>query len=158
RGRQPAGRAASGPGGKPPASRRRSPPVAGGNAQPPGGIPARGAQGPLGRTVELRGREVKTTAEHVRGVPVSTPGHRAQDVEWLVTNCVERVPDVAHAVIVSSDGLPLGVSAGFPQDRADRLATVTSGLSSLAQGAARVFEGGIVIRRWWRWRPACWWS
>jgi uncharacterized protein len=53
---------------------------------------------------------------------------------------------VAHAVIVSSDGLPVGISAGFPEDRADRLAAVTSGLSSLALGAARMFEGGPVIQ------------
>lgn len=77
---------------------------------------------------------------------MSTPGHPVQDLNWLVTNFVERVPDVAHAVIVSSDGLPLAVSAGFPQDRADQLSAVTSGLSSLVQGAARVFEGGIVVQ------------
>ncbi len=77
---------------------------------------------------------------------MSTPGHPVQDLNWLVTNFVERVPDVAHAVIVSSDGLPLAISAGFPQDRADQLSAVTSGLSSLVQGAARVFEGGIVVQ------------
>jgi uncharacterized protein len=69
-----------------------------------------------------------------------------QDLNWLVTNLVERVRDVAHAVIVSSDGIPLGVSAGFPPDRADRLATVTAGLSSLVQGAARVFEAGMAVQ------------
>jgi hypothetical protein len=64
----------------------------------------------------------------------------------VITNFVERVPDVAHAVVVSSDGLPLAFSAGFPQDRADQLAAVTSGLTSLTQGASRVFEGGAVIQ------------
>jgi uncharacterized protein len=68
------------------------------------------------------------------------------DLNWVITNFVERVPDVAHAVVVSSDGLPLAFSAGFPQDRADQLAAVTSGLTSLTQGAARVFEGGPVIQ------------
>jgi hypothetical protein len=53
---------------------------------------------------------------------------------------------VAHAVVVSSDGIPLAVSDGFPPDRAERLATVTCGLSSLAQGAARAFEGGMVVQ------------
>jgi hypothetical protein len=77
---------------------------------------------------------------------VSTPRHPAQDLSWLVTNFVERVPYVAHAVIVSSDGIPLAVSDGFPPDRAERLATVACGLSSLVQGAARVFEGGMVIQ------------
>jgi uncharacterized protein len=77
---------------------------------------------------------------------VNTPGRPVQDLNWLVTNFVDRVPDVAHAVVVSSDGIPLAFSAGFPQDRADQLAAVTSGLASLTQGAARVFEGGIVVQ------------
>jgi predicted regulator of Ras-like GTPase activity (Roadblock/LC7/MglB family) len=69
-----------------------------------------------------------------------------QDLNWLVTDFVGRVPDVAHAVIVSSDGLVVAVSAAFPEDRADRLAAVTSGLSGLVEGAARVFEAGTVIQ------------
>jgi uncharacterized protein len=77
---------------------------------------------------------------------VSTPGHPVQDLSWLVTDFTERVQDVAHAVVVSSDGLPLAISAGFPKERADQLAAITSGLSSLTQGAARVFEGGIVVQ------------
>jgi hypothetical protein len=35
-------------------------------------------------------------------------------------------------------------SEGFPLDRVDQLSAVTSGLTSLTQGASRVFEGGIV--------------
>ena len=77
---------------------------------------------------------------------MSIPGHPVQDLNWLVTNFVKRVPDVAHAVIVSSDGIAMAVSAGFPEDRADRLAAVTSGLSSLVQGAASIFEGGTVVQ------------
>ena len=77
---------------------------------------------------------------------MNIPGRPVQDINWLVTNFVERVPDVAHAVVVSSDGLPLAYSAGFPQDRADQLAAVTSGLASLTQGASRVFEGGHVVQ------------
>ena len=77
---------------------------------------------------------------------MSIPGRPLQDLNWLVTNFVERVPDAAHAVVVSADGLPLAYSAGFPQDRADQLAAVTSGLASLTQGASRVFEGGIVVQ------------
>ena len=69
-----------------------------------------------------------------------------QDLNWLITNFVERVPSVAHAIVVSADGLPLAFSDGFPPDRADQLAAVASGLSSLTQGAARVFEGGAVLQ------------
>ena len=54
--------------------------------------------------------------------------------------------DVAHAIVVSADGLPLAFSHGFPPDRVDQLAAVTSGLTSLTQGASRVFEGGSVTQ------------
>jgi predicted regulator of Ras-like GTPase activity (Roadblock/LC7/MglB family) len=78
---------------------------------------------------------------------VVTPLARsAQDLNWLVTNFVERVPAVAHAIVVSSDGLPMACSEGFPPDRVDQLAAVTSGLTSLTQGASRVFEGGTVTQ------------
>ncbi|GAA4058581.1 roadblock/LC7 domain-containing protein [Nonomuraea soli] len=70
--------------------------------------------------------------------------HAARGVDWLITDFVSGVPGVAHAVVVSSDGLPLASSAGFPPDRADQLAAIASGLISLTQGAARVFEGGAV--------------
>jgi uncharacterized protein len=70
--------------------------------------------------------------------------HPAQDLNWLITNFVERVPSAAHAIVVSSDGLPLAYSRGFPPDRADQLAAVTSGLTSLTQGGSRIFEGGQV--------------
>lgn len=70
----------------------------------------------------------------------------AQDLNWLITNFVESVPAVAHAIVVSADGLPLAFSEGFPPDRADQLAAVASGLASLTQGAARVFEAGAVLQ------------
>ena len=77
---------------------------------------------------------------------MSKLGRPVQDLSWLVTNLAERVPDVAHAIVVSSDGLPLAISAGFPQEHADQLAAITSGLASLTQGASRVFEGGAVTQ------------
>jgi uncharacterized protein len=77
---------------------------------------------------------------------MSWPERRVTDLNWLVTSFVERVPDVAHAVVVSADGLVLAVSEGFPQERADQLAAVTSGVTSLTQGAARLFEAGLVVQ------------
>ena len=68
------------------------------------------------------------------------------DLNGLITNFVERVDSVAHAIVVSSDGLPMAYSQGFPADRVDQLAAVTSGLASLTQGASRVFEGGPVAQ------------
>jgi predicted regulator of Ras-like GTPase activity (Roadblock/LC7/MglB family) len=65
---------------------------------------------------------------------------------WLVDSFVQQVPGVAHAVVVSADGLLLVPSSGLPRDRADQLAAVTSGLVSLTQGAARCFEAGGVVQ------------
>ncbi|MEU7830045.1 MULTISPECIES: roadblock/LC7 domain-containing protein [unclassified Nonomuraea] len=67
-------------------------------------------------------------------------------LDWLVTEFVSTVPGVAHAIVVSSDGLPLAVSAAFPADRAEQLATIAAGLVSLTLGAARVFEAGTVTQ------------
>jgi len=77
---------------------------------------------------------------------VSATEHIVQDLDWLVTDFVDRVRDVAHAVVVSADGLPLAFNTRFPRDHADQLAAVTSGLASLTQGAARVFAAGRVIQ------------
>ncbi|WP_028925397.1 roadblock/LC7 domain-containing protein [Pseudonocardia acaciae] len=65
---------------------------------------------------------------------------------WLVNGFAERVPGVAHAVVVSADGLLLTASARLPRDRADQLAAVASGLVSLTHGAARCFEAGGVVQ------------
>ena len=77
---------------------------------------------------------------------MSRPERPVTDLNWLVTSFAERVPDVAHAVVVSADGLALAVSEGFQQERADQLAAVTSGLTSLTQGAARLFQAGVVVQ------------
>jgi uncharacterized protein len=72
--------------------------------------------------------------------------HPVEDLNWLVTNFAEQVPSVAHAIVVSSDGLAVAYSRGFPPDRADQLAAVTAGLASLTEGACRMFEAGSVTR------------
>jgi uncharacterized protein len=77
---------------------------------------------------------------------VSATEHTAGDLDWLVTDFVDRIRDVAHAVVVSADGLPLAFNARFPRDHADQLAAVTAGLASLTQGAARSFQAGQVIQ------------
>jgi len=69
-----------------------------------------------------------------------------QDLSWLIDRFADRVPEVAHAIVVSADGLPLAMSAGFPPQRAEQLAAVTSGLASLAQGASKIFAGENVLR------------
>jgi uncharacterized protein len=70
----------------------------------------------------------------------------ARRFDWLITEFVGSTPGVAHAVVVSADGLRLAQSDGFPTDRADQLAAVAAGLLSLTMGASRVFEGGSVTQ------------
>jgi hypothetical protein len=67
-------------------------------------------------------------------------------LDWLVTRFVREVPGVAHALLVSVDGLPVAVSEHLQRERADQLAAVSSGLASLASGAAQLFEGGHVLQ------------
>jgi uncharacterized protein len=69
-----------------------------------------------------------------------------QDLDWLVTDFTTRVADVAHAVVISADGVPLALSDGIPAEHAEQLSAITAGLTSLMQGAARVFEGGEAIQ------------
>lgn len=73
---------------------------------------------------------------------------RAQNnsLDWLVSNFAREVPGVSHAVLVSVDGLLIAASEQLPRDRAEQLAAVTSGLASLAAGAAQLFEGGQVLQ------------
>ena len=60
----------------------------------------------------------------------------ANNVNWLVSDFVEKVPGVSDAIVVSSDGLPMAKSHGVDRDTADRFAAVASGLIGLAYGAA----------------------
>ncbi len=68
------------------------------------------------------------------------------DYTWLVDGFVTRTPGVAHAAVVSSDGLLMAASSALPKDRADQLSAIASGLSSLTGGAARCFDGGPVVQ------------
>ena len=68
----------------------------------------------------------------------------AQSLNWLVSGFVRNTVGVAHAAVVSSDGLLIAVSERLDRARADQLAAIASGLESLTQGSARLFEGGTV--------------
>ena len=69
-----------------------------------------------------------------------------QDLNWLVTEFTTRVEDVAHAMVVSADGVPLALSAGIPAAAVEQFAAITSGLTGLMQGAARAFDGGAAMQ------------
>ena len=69
-----------------------------------------------------------------------------QDLDWLVTDFTSRVADVAHAVVISADGVPLALSSDIPAEHAGQLAAITAGLTSLMQGTARIFDGGASVQ------------
>jgi len=75
---------------------------------------------------------------------MSQPSPDGTDVAWLINSFVSKVRGVANSILVSSDGLALARSRDFPGDRADQLAAVVSGLTSLTLGASRCFNAGSV--------------
>lgn len=68
----------------------------------------------------------------------------ARNLNWLVGNFAQATPGVAHAMVVSADGLPVAVSERLDRPKADQLAAIASGLASLTLGASRCFGGGLV--------------
>jgi predicted regulator of Ras-like GTPase activity (Roadblock/LC7/MglB family) len=70
--------------------------------------------------------------------------HPANQLDWLLDDLVNRVPDVQRAVFLSQDGLALGASQALQRDDAEHLAALAAGFQSLARGAGRHFGGGEV--------------
>ncbi|WP_151478158.1 roadblock/LC7 domain-containing protein [Streptomyces albicerus] len=83
----------------------------------------------------------------------------ARNLHWLLTNLVEEVPGLLSVAVVSSDGLLLlssdpGRNAQARESRDNKptsprgsaadLATIVSGIGSLAIGAAKLMDGGGV--------------
>lgn len=68
----------------------------------------------------------------------------AQNLNWLVTSFVDRVPGVSDAAVVSSDGLLIAMSEGLQRAAADRLAAVAAGLVSIARGVSTPIGAGHV--------------
>jgi predicted regulator of Ras-like GTPase activity (Roadblock/LC7/MglB family) len=73
-------------------------------------------------------------------------GRQPQDLDRLITEFTERVPDVLGAVVVASDGVPVAVSGRIQPDHLEQLSAITSGLISLACAAARIFDHGAVTQ------------
>lgn len=68
--------------------------------------------------------------------------HNPADFGWLINGFVERVHGVTHALILSSDGLPLTASESINSDGAEQLAAIASGLLGLARSGAALFGKG----------------
>jgi predicted regulator of Ras-like GTPase activity (Roadblock/LC7/MglB family) len=70
----------------------------------------------------------------------------SQDLVWLLSSLIARVPGTRSALLLSSDGLRKAAH-GLDDDGADHLAAVASGLFSLARSAGTRFGGGDGVRQ-----------
>jgi predicted regulator of Ras-like GTPase activity (Roadblock/LC7/MglB family) len=70
----------------------------------------------------------------------------AKTFNWLLDNFTQNTVGVVEAVAVSSDGLPIAMSAIKDRANADRLSAVVSGMTSLAGGAAHMYNMGDLNR------------
>jgi predicted regulator of Ras-like GTPase activity (Roadblock/LC7/MglB family) len=75
---------------------------------------------------------------------IATLSKQAQDLNWLISGFATRVPGVRHAIVASSDGLPVAISGQLSRDEADQLSAVTSGLVSIASVVAQLADADEV--------------
>jgi predicted regulator of Ras-like GTPase activity (Roadblock/LC7/MglB family) len=76
----------------------------------------------------------------------NVPAGQAQDLIWLLSGLVQRVPHTRSALLLSSDGLKKAAH-GLDADGADHLAAIASGLFSLARSAGSRFGSGSGVRQ-----------
>jgi len=70
--------------------------------------------------------------------------HTASNLDFLLDDLVDRIPEIRCAIVLSRDGLCIGKSKDIHRDDAEHLSAVASGVHSLARGAAKHFHGGHV--------------
>jgi hypothetical protein len=71
-----------------------------------------------------------------------TTAHQARGLDWLLADFLRSTPGVVHALVVSADGLRVAASEQVDDRLADQLSAATSGLVSLANGAAALVQLG----------------
>ena len=50
--------------------------------------------------------------------PVASPAGDDRDLDWVMSRFVDDLPDAAHAILVSADGLLMASSTSIPGERA----------------------------------------
>jgi predicted regulator of Ras-like GTPase activity (Roadblock/LC7/MglB family) len=75
----------------------------------------------------------------VSGALSRQPG---RSLDWLLDDFMRGTPGVVHALVVSADGLRVAASERLDTRLGDQLSAATSGLVSLANGAARLVQMG----------------
>ncbi|MET9337844.1 MULTISPECIES: roadblock/LC7 domain-containing protein [unclassified Nonomuraea] len=78
-------------------------------------------------------------------------GHTT-DLNWLLDDLADRVGEVEHAIVLSSDGLLMASSRDLDRTEGEHLSAVASGLQSLAKGVSEHVGGGAVRQTVVEWR------
>ncbi|MEU7893047.1 roadblock/LC7 domain-containing protein [Nonomuraea sp. NPDC049152] len=78
-------------------------------------------------------------------------GHTT-DLNWLLDDLGDRVREVEHAIVLSSDGLLMASSRDLDRTEGEHLSAVASGLQSLARGVSEHVGGGAVRQTIVEWR------
>jgi uncharacterized protein len=65
-------------------------------------------------------------------------------LDWLLDDLIQRVPSARQAVVLSVDGLLIGVSRGMRREDAEHMSAIAAGFQSLSRGAGRHFNAGQV--------------
>ncbi|WP_329258786.1 roadblock/LC7 domain-containing protein [Actinoallomurus sp. NBC_01490] len=66
------------------------------------------------------------------------------ELGWLLDDLVGRVHSVRQAMILSGDGLPMGLSRGITPADAEHFAALSAGFHSLARSVSTTFGGGDI--------------
>jgi len=68
------------------------------------------------------------------------------ELDWMLGHFQQSTPGVIHALVVSADGLRVAASGQVDDRLADQLSAATSGLVSLANGAAQLVRLGAMTQ------------
>jgi len=77
---------------------------------------------------------------------VTTTNQERGRLDWMLGNFQQSTPGVIHALVVSADGLRVAASGQVDDRLADQLSAATSGLVSLANGAAQLVRLGAMTQ------------
>jgi predicted regulator of Ras-like GTPase activity (Roadblock/LC7/MglB family) len=66
------------------------------------------------------------------------------ELNWLLDDLVGRVARVRQAMILSGDGIPMGVSSGLSRADAEHFAALSASFHSLAQSVSESVGGGNI--------------
>src|SRR5262245_52836058 len=79
------------------------------------------------------------------GVPMFSPNQR-QHLGFLLDGFCDTDPEIAHAIAVAVDGIPLAASNKVGDDVRDQLAAAASAQMSMANGISDFMKAGGVDR------------